>query len=82
MPRICAAGVFAHLSRRRVRRLARLEAVVRQREELAEGLALIDFEQLKIENQARPALSSADLLMCVKWEPTEPGKQLDLWVYC
>jgi hypothetical protein len=26
---------------------------VRQREELAEGLALLDFEQLKIENQVR-----------------------------
>ena len=32
--------------------MARLEATVRQKEELAEGLHLIDFEQLKIENQA------------------------------
>lgn len=32
--------------------MARLEATVRQKEELAQGLHLIDFEQLKIENQA------------------------------
>jgi flagellar biosynthesis/type III secretory pathway chaperone len=33
-------------------RMARLEQVVKQKEELADGLHLIDFEQLKIENQA------------------------------
>jgi histone deacetylase 6 len=32
--------------------MQRLEQVVKQKEELAEGLHLIDFEQLKIENQA------------------------------
>jgi Domain of unknown function (DUF4201) len=32
--------------------MARLEAAVKQKEELAEGLHLIDFEQLAIENQA------------------------------
>ncbi|CAG9464100.1 unnamed protein product [Pedinophyceae sp. YPF-701] len=32
--------------------LARLEETLRSKEELAEGLHLIDFEQLKIENQA------------------------------
>ena len=32
--------------------MARLEQTVKQKEELAEGLHLIDFEQLKIENQA------------------------------
>jgi hypothetical protein len=32
--------------------MARLEQVVKQKEELADGLHLIDFEQLKIENQA------------------------------
>ncbi len=31
--------------------LKRLEGDVRDKEELAEGLHLIDFEQLKIENQ-------------------------------
>jgi hypothetical protein len=33
-------------------RLERLEATVREKEQLAEGLHLIDFEQLKIENQS------------------------------
>jgi hypothetical protein len=33
-------------------RLQRLEATVREKEQLAEGLHLIDFEQLKIENQS------------------------------
>jgi Domain of unknown function (DUF4201) len=33
-------------------RIARLEATVREREQLAEGLHLIDFEQLKVESQA------------------------------
>ena len=32
--------------------LKRLEALIRSREQLAEGLHLIDFEQLKIENQS------------------------------
>lgn len=32
-------------------RLRRNEAMIRQKEELADGLHLIDFEQLKIENQ-------------------------------
>mmetsp|Transcript_23724 Transcript_23724/g.52066 ORF Transcript_23724/g.52066 Transcript_23724/m.52066 type:complete len:532 (-) Transcript_23724:212-1807(-) len=32
--------------------LKRIEATLRQKEELAEGLHLIDFEQLKIENQS------------------------------
>ena len=31
--------------------LKRIEQTLRQKEELAEGLHLIDFEQLKIENQ-------------------------------
>lgn len=33
--------------------LKRIEQTLRQKEELAEGLHLIDFEQLKIENQVR-----------------------------
>jgi hypothetical protein len=33
-------------------RLLRLEETVKEREQLAEGLHLIDFEQLKIENQS------------------------------
>lgn len=33
-------------------RMERLEQSVREREQLAEGLHLIDFEQLKIENQS------------------------------
>ena len=33
-------------------RLKRHEQLLRQKEELAEGLHLIDFEQLKIENQS------------------------------
>ena len=32
--------------------LKRIEQTLRQKEELAEGLHLIDFEQLKIENQS------------------------------
>lgn len=32
--------------------LRRIEQTLRQKEELAEGLHLIDFEQLKIENQS------------------------------
>lgn len=32
--------------------LKRIEATLRAKEELAEGLHLIDFEQLKIENQS------------------------------
>lgn len=32
--------------------LKKLEATIRSKEELAEGLHLIDFEQLKIENQS------------------------------
>ena len=32
--------------------LQKLEATIRAKEELAEGLHLIDFEQLKIENQS------------------------------
>ena len=33
--------------------LKRIEQTLKQKEELAEGLHLIDFEQLKIENQVR-----------------------------
>lgn len=33
--------------------LKRIEQTLRQKEELAEGLHLIDFEQLKIENQVK-----------------------------
>ncbi len=32
--------------------LKRIEATIRQKDELAEGLHFIDFEQLKIENQS------------------------------
>jgi hypothetical protein len=32
--------------------MARLEQTLKQKEELAEGLHFIDFEQLKIENQS------------------------------
>jgi DNA repair exonuclease SbcCD ATPase subunit len=35
-----------------VNQLKRIEQTLRQKEELAEGLHLIDFEQLKIENQS------------------------------
>ncbi len=35
-----------------INQLKRIEQTLRQKEELAEGLHLIDFEQLKIENQS------------------------------
>lgn len=38
--------------------LKRIEQTLRQKEELAEGLHLIDFEQLKIENQVRAGVSN------------------------
>ena len=45
--------------------LKRIEQTLRQKEELAEGLHLIDFEQLKIENQVGPRHTKLLTIHCV-----------------